>query len=81
MGEIVIHCESMLDGYYNRPDLSQKTPRDGLYWSGDLGFLSDDELYVIGRKEDLIIVTGENIYPQDIEEISSRLTLRFTKEE
>ena len=61
----------MLDGYYNRPDLSQKTPRDGLYWSGDLGFLSDDELYVIGRKKDLIIVAGENIYPQDIEEIVS----------
>jgi len=36
---------------------------------------------VIGRKEDLIIVTGENIYPQDIEEISSRLTQRFTMEE
>lgn len=71
VGEIVIQCESMLDGYYNRPDLTEKALRDGWYWSGDLGFLSDNELYVVGRKKDLIIVAGENIYPQDIEEIIS----------
>jgi acyl-CoA synthetase (AMP-forming)/AMP-acid ligase II len=71
IGEIVIQCESMLDGYYNRPDLTEKAIRDGWYWSGDLGFLSGDELYVIGRKKDMIIVAGENIYPQDIEEIVS----------
>jgi len=62
----------MLDGYYNRPDLTVKAVRDGLYWSGDLGFEMDGELYVIGRKKDLIIIGGENIYPQDIEEIISR---------
>ena len=71
VGEIVIQCESMFDGYYNRPDLTEKALRDGWYWSGDLGFLADDELYVIGRKKDLIIVAGENIYPLDIEEIVS----------
>jgi fatty-acyl-CoA synthase len=71
VGEIVIHCDSMLDGYYNRPDLTEKALRDGWYWSGDLGVLSGDELYVIGRKKDLIIVAGENIYPQDVEEIVS----------
>lgn len=71
VGEIVIHCDSMLDGYYNRPDLTEKAVRSGWYWSGDLGFLSGDELYVIGRKKDLIIVAGENIHPQDVEEIVS----------
>jgi fatty-acyl-CoA synthase len=71
VGEIVIHSDAMLDGYYNRPDLTAKALRDGLYWSGDLGFELDGELYVIGRKKDLIIVGGENIYPQDIEEIIS----------
>ncbi|HEX2228447.1 MAG TPA: hypothetical protein VHM64_15025 [Candidatus Binatia bacterium] len=44
----------------------------GWYWSGDLGFRLDGELYVIGRKKDLIIVAGRNIYPQDIEEIVCR---------
>jgi fatty-acyl-CoA synthase len=71
VGEIVIHCDSMLDGYYNRPDLTEKAVRNGWYYSGDLGFLYDDELYVVGRKKDLIIVAGENIHPQDIEEIVS----------
>ncbi len=71
VGEILIHCDSMLDGYYNRPDLTAKALRDGWYWSGDLGFLLNGELYVIGRKKDLIIVAGENIYPQDVEEIVS----------
>jgi acyl-CoA synthetase (AMP-forming)/AMP-acid ligase II len=42
---------------------------DGWYASGDLGFCLDDELYVIGRKKDVIIVCGENIYPHDIEEV------------
>jgi fatty-acyl-CoA synthase len=71
IGEIVIRCSTMLEGYYNRPDLTAKALRGGWYWSGDLGFMLDDELYVVGRKKDLIIVAGENIYPQDIEELVS----------
>jgi acyl-CoA synthetase (AMP-forming)/AMP-acid ligase II len=59
----------MLDGYYNRSDLTAKVLKDGWYWSGDLGFLLDSELYVVGRKKDLIIIAGKNIYPQDVEEI------------
>ena len=72
VGEIVIQSDAMLDGYYNRPDLTAHAVREGFYWSGDLGFELEGELYVIGRKKDLIIVGGENIYPQDIEEIISR---------
>ena len=72
VGEIVIHSDAMLDGYFNRADLTANALRDGSYLSGDLGFALDGELYVIGRKKDLIIVGGENIYPQDIEEIISR---------
>jgi len=71
VGEIAIHSDCILDGYYNRPDLTAESLRDGWYFSGDLGFLFDEELYVTGRKKDLIIVAGENIYPQDIEEIVS----------
>jgi len=71
VGEIVIHSDSMLEGYYNRPDLTQKAVQAGWYWSGDLGFIFEDNLYVVGRKKDLIIVAGENIYPQDVEEIIS----------
>jgi len=72
VGEIVIRSDSLFDGYYNRPDLSAAVCIDGWYWTGDLGFCVDGELYVTGRKKDLIIVAGHNSYPQDIEEIVSR---------
>jgi len=70
VGEILIRSDSMLAGYYNRPDLTSLSLHDGWYWSGDLGFVLDRELYVTGRKRDLIIVGGKNIYPQDLEEIA-----------
>ena len=69
VGEIAIRSDSLFQGYYNRPDLTAAAIRDGWYYSGDLGFLLEGELFVVGRKNDLLIVGGENIYPQDIEEI------------
>ncbi len=71
VSEIAIKSDSLFQGYYNRPDLTGKAIRGGWYYSGDLGFLRDGELYVVGRKKDLLIIGGENIYPQDIEEIVS----------
>ena len=68
VGEILIKSDCMFEGYYNRPDLTAEAIMDGWYRSGDLGFYLDGELYVVGRKKDLLIIGGENIYPQDIEE-------------
>jgi len=59
----------LFEGYYNRPDLTAKAIVDGWYHTGDLGSYLNDELYVIGRKKDLLIVGGENIYLQDIKDI------------
>ncbi len=67
LGEIAISSDCMLTGYYNRPDLSELAFRDGWYLTGDLGYIADGEVYVTGRKKDLIIVGGKNIYPQDLE--------------
>ena len=71
VGEILVKSDCLFDGYYNRPDLTAQAIVDGWYHTGDLGFLRDAELYVVGRKKDLLIIGGENIYPQDIEEIAS----------
>jgi fatty-acyl-CoA synthase len=69
VGEILLHSDSLFDGYYNRPDLTAQVLIDNWYHTGDLGFLLKDELFVVGRKKDLLIIGGENIYPQDVEEI------------
>ena len=71
VGEILIQGDCLFSGYFNRPDLTSQAIVDGWYRTGDLGFLFDGELYVVGRKKDLLIIGGENIYPQDIEEIVS----------
>ena len=69
VGEIAIQSDCLFGGYYNRPDLTTQAMVDGWYRSGDLGFLLDGELFVVGRMKDLLIIGGENIYPQDVEEI------------
>jgi fatty-acyl-CoA synthase len=71
VGEILVKSDCLFDGYYNRPDLTAEAFVEGWYRTGDLGFCREGELYVVGRKKDLLIVGGENIYPQDIEEIVS----------
>jgi fatty-acyl-CoA synthase len=73
IGEIAIHSDCMLTGYYHRPDLTEKAFLDGWYLTGDLGYLAQGELYVTGRKKDLIIVGGKNIYPQDLEILASEV--------
>lgn len=67
IGEISLRSNSMLTGYYHRPDLTEKAFQDGWYLTGDYGYFADGELYVTGRKKDIIIIGGKNIYPQDIE--------------
>ncbi|MFH1527485.1 MAG: AMP-binding protein [Bacteroidota bacterium] len=69
VGEIAIKSVSMFDGYRNYPEKTAAVvDEEGWYYSGDFGFVYDDELYVIGRKKDIIIVAGKNIYPEDIED-------------
>ena len=70
IGELVLQSDCMLTGYFNRPDLTQKAFRDGWYLTGDYGYISNGEIFVSGRKKDMIIVGGKNIYPQDLESLT-----------
>jgi acyl-CoA synthetase (AMP-forming)/AMP-acid ligase II len=70
IGEVALKSDCMLTGYFNRPDLTEKAFRDGWYLTGDYGFISGGELFVSGRKKDMIIVGGKNVYPQDLEMLS-----------
>jgi acyl-CoA synthetase (AMP-forming)/AMP-acid ligase II len=67
VGELALRSSYMLSGYYHRPDATEKAFRDGWYLTGDFGYMANGEVYVVGRKKDLIIVGGKNVYPQDIE--------------
>lgn len=69
VGEIVIKSNCMLTGYYHREDETSSSFTEGWFKTGDLGYLAEGELYVSGRKKDLIIVGGKNVYPQDIEAV------------
>jgi len=68
LGELVIGSDSMFDGYRNSPEKTAAVLREGRYWSGDTGFRWEGEIYVIGRRKDLIIVAGKNLYPEDLED-------------
>jgi len=61
----------MLSTYYLRPEITAQAIQDGWYFTGDMGYLAGGELYITGRKKDLIIVGGKNIYPQDLEAIAN----------
>ena len=67
VGEVALKSDCMLTGYYHRPDATKKAFVHGWYLTGDYGYLVEGELYITGRKKDLIIVGGKNIYPQDLE--------------
>jgi len=70
IGEIVIRSNCMLNGYYNRDDITRKSFIDGWFKTGDFGYIADQEIYISGRKKDLIIIGGKNIYPKDLETIA-----------
>jgi thioester reductase-like protein len=79
VGEIWIAGKAKCQGYWNNPELTMKqfharlvddSPYDdGYLRTGDMGFLQDGELFVCGRIKDMIILRGQNYYPQDIEDI------------
>ncbi|MDQ2870564.1 MAG: fatty acyl-AMP ligase, partial [Acidobacteriota bacterium] len=67
VGEIALKGPSVTSGYFNAPEATAESWRDGWFFTGDLGYLESGELHVCGRRKDLIIVRGANYHPQDIE--------------
>lgn len=77
VGEIWVSDPSVADGYWQRPDATHETFQAYLsdtgagpfLRTGDLGFMHEGELYITGRLKDMIIIRGQNYYPQDIEAV------------
>jgi acyl-CoA synthetase (AMP-forming)/AMP-acid ligase II len=67
IGEVAISGNCLFTGYYKFDEETRRKLRGGWYHSGDLGFLYQGELYITGRKNDLIIVHGRNYYAHELE--------------
>ncbi len=86
VGEVWVHGDNVADGYWRNPDASEHTfggklvdpspgtPQGPWLRTGDLGFISDGELFIVGRIKDLLIVYGRNHCPDDIEATIQEIT-------
>ncbi len=68
-GEVVLRGAVVMKGYWNRPDATAATLRDGWFYTGDLGYFdAHDNLFLTGRKKEVIVLSnGKNIYPEEVE--------------
>jgi fatty acid CoA ligase FadD21 len=86
VGEIWVHGANVAEGYWRKPpeeqrcfgavlvDPSPGTPDGPWLRTGDLGFVSEGELFIVGRSKDLLIIRGRNHYPEDIEATVQEIT-------
>jgi len=70
VGEIQIKGPQVMKGYYNRPDETEQVLKDGWLTTGDIGKMFPDGFFkIVDRKKDMILVSGFNVYPNEIEEV------------
>ena len=67
VGEILVQAPFTFHSYHRNTAATQAAWRDGWYCTGDLGFLNEGEIFVVGRIKDVIIVNGKNIFAHDVE--------------
>ena len=74
-GEIAIKGPQVMAGYWQRPDETDKVmTADGYFKSGDIGILDDQGFFkIVDRKKDMILVSGFNVYPNEIEDVVGKL--------
>ncbi|MEN8699097.1 long-chain-fatty-acid--CoA ligase [Bacillus infantis] len=70
LGEVIIKGPQVMKGYWNMPEETAHALRDGWLYTGDIARVDEEGyLYIVDRKKDMIIASGYNIYPRDIEEV------------
>jgi long-chain acyl-CoA synthetase len=69
-GELILKGPQVMKGYWNKPEETADTLRDGWLYTGDIGTVDEDGyFYIVDRKKDMIIAGGFNIYPREIDEV------------
>lgn len=72
VGELCIQGPQVMKGYWQRDDETKKSIRDGWLWTGDMARVDENGyFYIVDRKKDMIIVSGFNVYPNEVEEVIS----------
>jgi len=72
-GEIIIKSSTTMRGYWNKPDETKKVLRNGWLYTGDIGLMDEDGyIKVSGRKKELIICSGFNVFPAEVEDLLYR---------
>ena len=70
VGEIQVKGPQVMKGYYNKPEETAKTIVDGWLLTGDIGLMEEDGYFrIVDRKKDMILVSGFNVYPNEIEDV------------
>jgi acyl-CoA synthetase (AMP-forming)/AMP-acid ligase II len=67
VGRLLVRGPSVMEGYFGRPDASEKVVKNGWLDTGDLGFLYQEELYLTGREKDVLILRGRSHSPTEVE--------------
>ncbi|MCG8341760.1 MAG: AMP-binding protein [Chlorobiales bacterium] len=73
VGEVIMHAPQLMKEYWQRPDETVETIKDGWLYTGDLGYLDEDGyLFIIDRKKDVIKPGGFQVWPRDVEEVIAK---------
>lgn len=74
VGEIALQGEFLFSAYFRDPETTAKKFKDAWYYTGDLGFIEEGELFVLGRKDDVIISHGKKFAAHDLEQVVHRVS-------
>ena len=70
VGELITRGPHVMKGYYNQPEETAKRIHDGWFYTGDMGYFDEDGYFWhLGRKDDLVIIGGLNVYPAEVENV------------
>lgn len=73
-GEIIVRGPQVMKGYWNRPQDTADSIKDGWFYTGDIGVMTEDGHFsIVDRKKDMILVSGFNVYPNEVEDCIARI--------